>query len=97
MNPRKLNLLPDAVGDFERRLAYLLQQRGYRFARSWGDDLLTWLEQCATNGAVMGTAHPMKVGTRTFPYRNQATILAEYTESDLWIIRLYFPGQDWLD
>ncbi len=54
------------------------------------------MERIAENGAVIGTALPSEPTLRSFPYKKQATILAEFTDTELRIVRVYFAGQDWL-
>ncbi len=94
MTPFSLTVTISADADIRRCVAYLGRERGAKFAETWAVDLAKWLGDTAGNGAVLGTRHPTKPNTRTFPYRHQATILAELTETDLRIIRIYFPGQD---
>ncbi len=73
-----------------------MRERGENFASGWTQKLASWLKTLAADGVVLGTAHPFSATARSFPYKKQATILAEFTESDLRIIRIYFAGQDWL-
>lgn len=95
MTPKSLLLTEKALADIQRRTVYLSQERGTEFALVWSDAILTWLEKVAGSGAQIGTEHPSEKGVRTFGYKRQATILAEFLETELRIIRMYFPGQDW--
>lgn len=95
MTPRALRLSERALSDLQRRAIYLSGERGTDFAIVWSDALLAWLENIADIGAQLGTEHPFEPGFRTFGYKRQATILAEFLEAELRIIRIYFPGQDW--
>jgi plasmid stabilization system protein ParE len=97
MKPRKLILRVAALRDVARREARLRELRGPDFARIWTEALLIWLEHRAATGAQFGTAHPTHPGYRTFGYRRQATILAEFTEDAMDIVRIRFAGEDWLE
>jgi hypothetical protein len=68
---------------------------GSDFAGQWRDLLIAWLERQAASGAQYGTAHPRHARYRTFGYKRQATILAEFTDQAMDVVRIYFPGQDW--
>jgi hypothetical protein len=57
--------------------------------------LLDWLEHRAALGAQFGMAHPQHPGYRTFGYRRQATILAEFTGETMDVVRVRFSGEDW--
>jgi hypothetical protein len=46
-------------------------------------------------GAQYGTTQPRRAKYRTFGYHRQATILAEFREDAMVVIRIRFPGQDW--
>lgn len=74
---------------------YLERSRGADFAGRWRDLLIAWLKRQAASGAQFGTAHPRHAGYRTFGYKRQATILAEFTEDALDVVRVSFAGQDW--
>lgn len=95
MTPKSLLLTEKALADIQRRTVYLSQERGTEFALVWSDAILTWLEKIAGSGVQIGTEHPSEKGVRTFGYKRQANILAEFLETELRIIRVYFPGQDW--
>ena len=95
MKPRKLILRPSALRDLARHEAYLGEVRGPDFAQAWTEALLGWLEHRADLGSQFGTAHPRHPGYRTFGYRRQATILAEFTEDVMDVVRVRFAGEDW--
>lgn len=95
MQPRKLILRRAALRDIARHEAYLRGLRGRDFARGWTEVLLGWLQHRAELGAQFGTAHPSHPGYRTFGYRRQATILAEFTEDAMDVVRVRFAGEDW--
>ncbi len=95
MRPRKLVLRPSALRDIARHEAHLKRVRGAGFARLWRDSLVAWLERQAALGAQYGTEHPRRAGYRTFGYRGQATILAEFTADAMDVVRVSFAGQDW--
>lgn len=95
MTSRSLLLTERALADIQRRTVYLSQERGTEFALVWSEAVITWLEKIAESGAQIGTEHPSGKGIRTFGYKRQATILAEFLEKELRIIRVYFPDQDW--
>jgi len=81
VNSRKLFLTERALEDIERRAVYLTTERGIEFAVLWSEALIDWLEKIAFQG--------------TFGYKRQATILADFHENELRIVRIYFAGQDW--
>lgn len=95
MTPRTLRLTERALEDVERRATYLSLERGTKFAELWIEALIGWLESIAETGVQLGTEHPTEATVRTFGYKRQATILAEFSTDELRIIRVYFPGQDW--
>lgn len=95
MTPRALLLTERALSDIEQRAIYLSGERGYDFAMIWTDALISWLEKIAATGAQLGTEHPSEAAFRTFGYKKQATILAEFLETELRVLRIYFAGQDW--
>lgn len=95
MEPRRLVLRVAALRDLARHEARLRDLRGPDFARNWTEALLAWLEHRAALGAQFGTAHPAHPGYRTFGYRRQATILAEFTEETMDVVRIRFAGEDW--
>ena len=95
MRARRLVLRPGAIRDIQRHEAYLKRVRGADFARRWREGLITWLERQAALGAQYGTAHPRHAGYRTFGYQRQATILAEFSEDAMDVVRVRFAGQDW--
>lgn len=78
MIPRRLILRDGALRDLARHERHLGAVRGIAFAEAWSETLLDWLEHRAVLGAQFGTAHPRHPGYRTFGYRRQATILAEW-------------------
>ncbi|WP_226583122.1 hypothetical protein [Acuticoccus sediminis] len=95
MKARRLVLTDEAIEDIARRGRVLAHARGRAFALDWSDAFLDWLEGCAARGAQLGTAHPVHTAFRTFGYRRQATVLAEFADDELRIVRVYFAGQDW--
>lgn len=95
MNSRKLFLTERALEDIERRAIYLTAERGIEFAVLWSEALIDWLEKIAVEGAQLGTEHPSDKTFRTFGYKRQATILADFQEAELRIVRVYFSGHDW--
>jgi plasmid stabilization system protein ParE len=96
VTPRRLVLRAAALRDIARRESYLREVRGPEFAAAWTEALLRWLERRADLGAQFGTAHPAYPGYRTFGYRRQATILAEFGEGTMDVVRIRFAGEDWL-
>ncbi|HVL21292.1 MAG TPA: hypothetical protein VM422_09985 [Amaricoccus sp.] len=95
ITPRKLVLRRGALADIVRREAYLAKVGSPAFAEAWTETLLAWLERQAALGAQVGTAHPRFPAYRTFGYRRQATILAEFTDTTLDVVRIRFAGEDW--
>jgi plasmid stabilization system protein ParE len=95
MNPRRLILRDSALRDLARHEGHLSAVRGVAFAEAWSEALLDWLENRASLGARFGTAHPRHAGYRTFGYRRQATILAEFTDDAMDVVRIRFAGEDW--
>jgi hypothetical protein len=95
LKPRRLVLRVEALGDVSRHEAFLREIRGDGFAVQWTDSLLEWLEHRAALGAQFGTAHPRHPQYRTFGYRGQATILAEFTDDTMDVVRVRFRGEDW--
>jgi CubicO group peptidase (beta-lactamase class C family) len=95
MTPFTLKVSPAASADVRRRTRYLAQERGAGFGESWASDLAAWLRMTAENGAVVGTLVAESGARRTFGYRHRATILAEFSDTTLTVIRIYFPGHDW--
>ena len=95
MNPRFLRLSERALRDLDSRAAVLLRERGPEFAKQYCDLLLVWLEQAAFSGAQLGTQVGEQKHLRAFGYRRQATVLADFTEDQMRIVRIYFRGQDW--
>ncbi|MEO1308460.1 MAG: hypothetical protein AAFV38_11200 [Pseudomonadota bacterium] len=95
MTPRVLRLTEPALADIQPRAFYLSRERGPDFATMWVEALIGWLERIAASGTQLGTEHPSETTFRTFGYKRQATILAEFLEDELRVIRVYFPGQDW--
>jgi len=95
MIPRKLILRDGALRDLARHEDHLGTVRGNAFAAAWSEVLLDWLEHRAAIGAQFGTAHPRHPGYRTFGYRRQATILAEFTDGVMDVVRIRFAGEDW--
>ena len=94
---RRLTLRDGALRDLARHEHHLGAVRGIAFAEAWSEALLGWLESRAAVGAQFGTAHPRHPGYRTFGYRRQATILAEFTDSAIDVVRIRFAGEDWLE
>jgi plasmid stabilization system protein ParE len=88
---RTLVLRRTALQDIARHERHLRKLRGSDFARAWAEALIDWLEQQAALGAQLGTSHPR----RPFGYRRQATILAEFTEDAMDVVRVRFAGEDW--
>jgi hypothetical protein len=95
MKSRRLILRAAALHDLARHEAHLREVRGARFAAAWTDALIGWLEHRADLGAQFGTSHPAHPRYRTFGYRRQATILAEFTDDTLDVVRVRFAGEDW--
>lgn len=95
MKPRRLILRQGALQDLLRHEAHLKAVRGTSFAAAWSEALLDWLEHRAALGAQFGTGHPTHPGYRTFGYRRQATILAEFTDDAMDVVRIRFAGEDW--
>jgi len=95
VTPRELKLTERAIRDIERRAGFLSHERGEDFARVWIDALIDWLEGIARGGAQLGTEHPTNKAFRTFGYKRQATVLAEFEDDEVRVVRIYFAGQDW--
>jgi hypothetical protein len=95
MKPRRLIVRVAALRDLARHEARLRELRGADFAGDWTEALLVWLEHRAALGAQFGTSHPKHPRYRTFGYRRQATILAEFTEDALDVVRIRFAGEGW--
>ena len=95
MNSRKLILRDGALRDIAHHERHLGAVRGIAFAEAWSEALLDWLENRAALGAQFGTAHPRHPGYRTFGYLRQATILAEFTDGAMDVVRIRFAGEDW--
>jgi plasmid stabilization system protein ParE len=95
MEPRRLVLRGAARRDLARHEAFLRELRGADFAAGWTDALIAWLEHRASLGAQFGTSHPAYPRYRTFGYRRQATILAEFTDDTMDVVRIRFAGEDW--
>lgn len=95
MKSRRLILRAAALRDIARHEKRLREARGMDFAQTWTGALLDWLEHRADLGAQFGTAHPRHPGYRTFGYRRQATILAEFTQTAIDVVRIRFAGEDW--
>ena len=95
MTPRKLLLTEQALDDIQRRALYLTAERGVQFALLWSDTLIDWLEHIASIGAQLGTEHPVEKSIRTFGYKRQATVLADFQVDEQRVVRIYFAGQDW--
>lgn len=96
MTPRELTLSTAARLDIARHGRVLARARGRDFAETWVLDFTAWLRRQAELGAVIGTEHPRRPGLRTFGYRRQATLLVQYSEAGIRVVRVYFAGQDWL-
>lgn len=56
---------------------------------------MAWLRKLAASGAQYGTAMEGDPRVRTFGYRNQATILAQFDPERMRVLRVLFSGQDW--
>lgn len=95
MTPNRLVLTPRAISDIDRRARVLKAERGAAFAVAWVEALFDWLTRLAEGGAQIGTTRPRHPGFRSFGYRRQATILAEFAGGELRVVRIYFAGQDW--
>ena len=95
MTPRALVLMGPAIADIARHGRVLARARGAAFAEEWVAAFEAWLWRHAELGAVIGTEHPRRPGLRTFGYRRQATLLAQYAEGEVRVVRVYFAGQDW--
>lgn len=96
MTPFKLAYSRAAKATLVRRGKFLISHRGPDFAAKWSDGFISWLENLAASGAVIGTKHLTNPAFRTFPFRGEATLLVEYTPNEMIIIQIYFAGQDWL-
>lgn len=92
---RSLILSIEAQQDIDRRLELLSQERGRDFAANWLETFSIWLAKLTDGIVLLGTSHPFSAQARSFPYKKQATILVEYTPTEMRIIRVYFAGQDW--
>ncbi|MDJ0824949.1 MAG: hypothetical protein QNJ16_05540 [Rhodobacter sp.] len=95
MEPKGLILFRAALADLGRRQDYLSGIRGQEFAETWKNDLLEWVLDLAETGAVYGTRHPKRGHLRTVNFRKTATLLVDFTETELRVVRIYFPGQGW--
>lgn len=95
MTPRRLVLRTHAQADISRNARHLARERGGAFAANWTNTLRSKLERIAAGEAQIGTAHPTRANLRTFGYQSNTTILAEFTDDELRIIRVYFGGQNW--
>ena len=95
MTPKSLVLRDSALQDIVRHEKRLAEVRGEAFAAAYTEALLRWLERLADLGAQYGTAHPRHPGYRTFGYRRQATILAEFSNDAMDVVRIRFAGEDW--
>ena len=95
MKSKRLVLRDSALRDLARHEKRLAAVRGDAFAEAWTEALLRWLEKLADLGAQYGTAHPRHPGYRTFGYRRQATILAEFSDEAVDVVRIRFAGEDW--
>jgi hypothetical protein len=93
---RALILTIEAKADVARRGALLSHERGVDFATVWLSSFFRWLTTLAHDTVVLGTLHPFSDQARSFPYKKQATLLVEYTPTEMRIVRIYFAGQDWL-
>ncbi len=87
----------EAQADIRRQGRYLKSECGRSFAVNWVRPLQLRLQAIASGGAQIGTGHPTHPKLKTFGYQNQATSLAEFTDDELRVIRVYFAGQDWND
>ena len=63
------------------------------FAAEWTELLIGWLERRAALGAQVGTSHPTIPAYRTFGYRRQATVLAEFAPGALTVVRIAVLGR----
>jgi plasmid stabilization system protein ParE len=95
MKSGRLVLRDSALRDLLRHEDHLGAVRGAAFAEAWTEALLDWLERRARLGAQFGTAHARHPGYRTFGHRQQATILAEFSEEAMDVVRIRFAGEDW--
>ena len=95
MTPNRLVLSRQALADIASRGRILRAERGADFALAWTGAFLDWLDALARGGARIGTAHPRHPAFRSFGYRRQATVLAEFEAGEMRIVRVYFAGQDW--
>ncbi len=96
MTPYRLVFSKAARAGITNRTQFLIDQRGADFGAKWSETILSWLENLASGGAIIGTRHPTRIGFRTFAFRSEATLLVEYTPTEMRIVRVYFAGQDWL-
>lgn len=95
MTPNRLVFTAVARDDLSARARFLRTERGPAFADVWTEAFIDWLENLAEGGAQIGSAHPRHPTFRTFGYKRQATVLAEFADAEMRIVRVYFPGQDW--
>jgi hypothetical protein len=93
---RVLILTIEANADVAQRGILLAQERGVDFAAVWLSSFSRWLRTLAHDTVILGTSHPFSDRARSFPYKKQATLLVEYTPTEMRIVRIYFAGQDWL-
>ena len=84
-----------AAEDILRRTEYIAEAAGPAAAERSADALLRWLERIAESGAQVGTEWPEDARLRTFGYRRQGTVLAEFDADTMVVVRIYFAGQDW--
>ena len=95
MTPNRLVLSRRAIPDIDRRARVVKAERGAAFALAWVAALFDWLSRLAESGAQIGSVQSRHPGFRSFGYRRQATILAEFAGGELRVVRVYFAGQDW--
>lgn len=105
MTPRTLVLRVAALHDIARHEARLRERHGPEVVRAWTEAparlaraprrprRAVWHR--AALGAQFGTAHRRHPDYRTFGYHRQATILAEFTDATLDVVRIRFAGEDW--
>lgn len=94
MTPRKLVLRRSALADIARREACLAKVRSPAFADGWTE---IPARLARTTGGARGTDRDGASEVpayRTFGYRRQATILAEFTDTTLDVVRVRFAGED---
>lgn len=95
MTRRALRFSPRAASDLKNRARILKQERGKAFAEAYAEAFIGWLSAIAESGAKLGSTVGDDASLRRFGYRRQATVLADFADTEMRIVRVYFRGQDW--